>query len=149
MQRIQWVRRTVLWGIVIGVTAMAIACGGGSDSPTSPSPPPTGGGGGGGGGGGNPPPNTLTLTITANGVTASGTTLAAGGTITWVNSDNRVHDMSSDPHPQHTDCPGMNAGDLNPGQQRTVGPVSTVRSCGYHDHLNPGSTELQGRITVQ
>jgi hypothetical protein len=147
MQRIQWVRRTVLWGIVIGVTAIAVACGG-SDSPTSPSPP-AGGGGGGGGGGGTPAPNTLTLTVTANGVTASGTTLAAGGTITWVNQDNRAHDMSSDPHPQHTDCPGMNAGDLNPGQQRTVGPVSTVRSCGYHDHLNPGSTSLQGRITVQ
>jgi plastocyanin len=147
MQRIQWVQRTVLWGIVIGVTAIAVACGG-SDSPTSPSPP-AGGGGGGGGGGGTPAPNTLTLTVTANGVTASGTTLAAGGTITWVNQDNRAHDMSSDPHPQHTDCPGMNAGDLNPGQQRTVGPVSTVRSCGYHDHLNPGSTSLQGRITVQ
>jgi hypothetical protein len=87
--------------------------------------------------------------VTANGVTASGTTLASGGTITWVNSDNRVHDMSSDPHPQHTDCPGLNAGDLNPGQQRTVGPITTVRSCGYHDHLNPGSTTLQGRITVQ
>jgi plastocyanin len=146
MQRIHWVRRTVLWGIVIGVTAIAVACGG-SSSPTNPSPPA--GGGGGGGGGGTPAPNTLTLTVTASGVTASGTTLAAGGTITWVNSDNRAHDMSSDPHPQHTDCPGMNAGDLNPGQQRTVGPVSTVRSCGYHDHLNPGSTSLQGRITVQ
>jgi plastocyanin len=146
MQRIHWVRRTVLWGIVIGVTAIAVACGG-SSSPTNPSPPA--GGGGGGGGGGTPAPNTLTLTVTASGVTASGTTLAAGGTITWVNSDNRAHDMSSDPHPQHTDCPGMNAGDLQPGQQRTVGPVSTVRSCGYHDHLNPGSTNLQGRITVQ
>jgi plastocyanin len=146
MQRIHWVRRTVLWGIVIGVTAIAVACGG-SSSPTNPSPPA--GGGGGGGGGGTPAPNTLTLTVTASGVTASGTTLAAGGTITWVNSDNRAHDMSSDPHPQHTDCPGMNAGDLQPGQQRTVGPVSTVRSCGYHDHLNPGSANLQGRITVQ
>jgi hypothetical protein len=57
--------------------------------------------------------------------------------------------MSSDPHPQHTDCPGLNAGDLNPGQQRTVGPVTSVRACGFHDHLNPGSTTLMGRITVQ
>jgi plastocyanin len=89
------------------------------------------------------------VTVTANGVTASGTTLASGGTITWVNSDNRVHDMSSDPHPQHSDCPAVTSGDLNPGQQRTVGPITSVRTCGFHDHLNPGSTTLQGRITVQ
>jgi hypothetical protein len=147
MTRIRRVWRAAIWAGVLAVVATAMACGGGSDSPTNPSPPPTGGGGG--GGGGNPPPNTITVTVTANGVTASSTTLASGGTITWVNSDNRVHDMSSDPHPQHSDCPTINAGDLNPGQQRTVGPITSVRACGFHDHLNPGSTTLQGRITVQ
>lgn len=151
MQRSLRVRSTVVRALVIAVAVMAAACGGGgsSNNPSSPSPPAGGGGGGGGGGGSNPPPNAITLTVTSNGVTASSTTLAVGGTITWVNSDNRVHDMSSDPHPQHSDCPGITTGDLQPGQQRTVGPVTTARSCGYHDHLNPGSTELMGRITVQ
>ena len=64
--------------------------------------------------------------------------------ITWVNNDSVAHDMSSNPHPQHTDCPGMTSGDLNPGQRRTVGPVSTVRDCGFHDHLNPGLARADG-----
>jgi plastocyanin len=87
--------------------------------------------------------------VTGNGVSASGTTLAAGGTITWVNNDNVAHDMSSNPHPQHTDCPGLGAGEVNPGQQRTTGPITAVRTCGFHDHLNPGTQSLMGQITVQ
>jgi len=140
--------RVSAWVAAAAFAAVAIACGGGSN-PNNPSPPSGGGGSGGGGGGGNPPPTTITATVTSNGVTLSSTTLAVGGSITWVNSDNVAHDMSSDPHPEHTNCPGMNAGDLNPGQQRTVGPVSTARACGFHDHLNPGSTRLQGTVTVQ
>lgn len=136
------------WTVGIGLAVTALACGGGGSSspttptpPTSPAPPP--------GGGGTPPASTVTITVTGSGVTASATTLAAGGTITWVNGDNRGHDMSSDPHPQHTDCPGLGAGDLNPGQQRTTGPITVTRTCGFHDHLNPGTQALQGSIRIQ
>jgi hypothetical protein len=125
----------------------ALACGGGS-TPTTPSTPPAGGGGG-GGGGGTPPPGSVTVTITAAGLSNANVTVAAGGTITFVNGDNRVHDMSSDPHPQHTDCPGLNFGDLNPGQQRTSAALTTAGVCQFHDHLNPGTASLMGRLTIQ
>ena len=58
--------------------------------------------------------------------------------------------MSSDPHPTHTDCPEMGqVGFLSTGQSRTSGNFNTVRSCGFHDHDIPGSTSLQGTITIR
>jgi plastocyanin len=139
--------RAAAWLSAAGLMVTVLACGGGGYSnpmqPT-PSPPPSGGGGG-----GTPAPMSVTITITGNGVTASGSTLASGGTITWMNSDNRTHDMESDPHPQHSDCPNVGSGDLNPGQQRTTAPITTVRVCGFHDHLNPDSPSMKGTITVQ
>ncbi len=35
-------------------------------------------------------------------VSPSSVTIAAGGRVTMVNNHNRAHDMSSDPHPEHT-----------------------------------------------
>ena len=35
----------------------------------------------------------------------------------FVNNDSRSHEMFSDPHPEHTDCPEINqVGFLSPGQ---------------------------------
>jgi len=126
------------------LTIGTLACGGG-DSPMAPSTPPPAGGGG----SGTPPPTSVTVTIASGGVTPNDFVLAVGGTITWVNNDNVVHDLSSDPHPQHTDCPPLNAGDLNPGQRRTTAALTTARVCRFHDHLNPGAAGLMGRVTIQ
>ena len=77
-------------------------------------------------------------------------TVAAGGRVTFVNNGTRVHDMSSNPHPVHTDCPEINqAGFLQPGQSRQTGNLNTVRTCGYHDHNRDSDTSLQGTITIQ
>ena len=52
-----------------------------------------------------------------------------------LNSDSRTHEMDSDPHPEHTDCPELNQiGFLNPGQSRQSGNLNTARKCGMHDH---------------
>ena len=100
-------------------------------------------------GGGTPAPSSVTVTITSNGVTPNDFAVAVGGTITWVNNDNTVHDPSSDPHPQHTDCPPLNTGDINPGQQTDDRRLPTARVCGFHDHLNPGPATSWGRVTIQ
>jgi plastocyanin len=133
------------------VAATAAACGGGS-SPTTPSPTPTpaptptptpttGGGN----------PSIATITIGADGrVSPSSVTIAPGGRVTMINNHNRAHDMSSDPHPEHTQCPETNQiGFLNPGQQRTSGNFNTARTCGFHDHNDENNTGLQGRIIIQ
>jgi plastocyanin len=132
-------------GAAIFVAATAVACGGGS-SPSSPTPPPTS----------TPPPSTnptdlATITIGSNGsVSPSTVTITRGGRVTFVNNHTRAHDMSSDPHPEHTDCPEMAAvGFLSPGQSRTSSNFNTARSCGFHDHNEPDTAGLKGRITIQ
>ena len=130
---------------VAAALAAAAACGGGS-SPTSPSDPGTGGGSGGGG----TVSDTATVTITSAGVVSpSAVTIRQGGRVTFVNNDSRAHDMASDPHPSHEDCPPMDqVGFMSTGQSRTSGNFNTVRTCGFHDHNLPGNTGLQGRITI-
>lgn len=119
--------------------AAAAACGGGGSSPTSPSTP------------GTPGPSGATITIGANGaISPVQVTITAGQSVTFVNNDTRTHEMASDPHPTHTDCPQVNgAGSIASGQTKATTAFPTARTCGFHDHLNPASTSLQGRIVIQ
>lgn len=135
---------TVLIAFTV-VAAMACGGGGGGSSPTAP----TGGTGGGTGGGGTS--NSTTITIGTDGrVTPSSLTVTAGSRITFVNNHNRPHDMSSDPHPEHTECPEINqVGFLQAGQTRTTGNLNTPRRCGFHDHNEPSNAALSGSIIVQ
>lgn len=132
-------------GILVGSTALLCALGlaacGGSDGPTSPS-------GGGGGGGGTA---SATMTINANGVLEPSTvTISAGQRVTFVNNHSRAHDMSSDPHPSHEDCPPMaQVGFLATGQSKTSGNFTIARRCGIHDHGEPGNRNLLGTIVIQ
>jgi plastocyanin len=129
--------------------AGALALGCGSDSPTSPSGGGGGTGGGGTGGGGGS--STATITISSNGVvTPNDITVSPGTRVTFMNSDSRNHEMNSDPHPSHTDCPEINqVGFLAPGQSKQTGPLNTTRVCGFHDHNDSSNPNLQGRIRIQ
>jgi plastocyanin len=140
--------KTIWQGLAAAVlvAATAAACGGGSSpsSPTSTTPPST------------TPPSTnptdsATITIGSNGsVSPSTVTITRGGRVTFVNNHTRAHDMSSDPHPEHTDCPEMSAvGFLSPGQSRTSSNFNTARNCGFHDHNEPDTAALKGRIIIQ
>lgn len=127
------------------LAAVAAGCKSGNGSPTSPSPP----GGGGGGGGGST--QTTTMTINANGVlTPNDITVAVGSRVTIINNHNRNHEMNSDPHPEHSDCPAINdVGFLAVGQSKTTGNLNTARTCGIHDHNEPSNQNLIGRIRIQ
>lgn len=139
-------RRLLSLSVASAALAVAMACGGGGgSSPTAPS-----GGGTGGGGTGGGATATATITIGSNGVVSpNAVTITQGGRVTFVNNDSRAHDMSSDPHPNHEDCPPLEqVGFLSAGQSKTSGNLNTVRVCGFHDHNLPASTGLQGRITI-
>ena len=132
------------------ILATTAACGGGGGgTPSGPSGGVTSGGGTGGGGTGGAT-SSATITIGSNGVVSPSTvTITQGGRVTFVNNDSRSHDMSSDPHPSHEDCPPLEqVGFLSPGQSKTSGNLNTVRVCGFHDHNLPTVTGLQGRITI-
>ena len=67
-----------------------------------------------------------------------------------INRDSIAHDMGSDPHPGHEDCPELNQiGMLEPGRTRTSGNLVEARTCGMHDHLRHLDTSLHLAITIR
>jgi hypothetical protein len=67
-----------------------------------------------------------------------------------VNNDGAFHEMASDPHPVHTDCPPINqVGALAPGRTGVTGPLTVARTCGFHDHGQPTNAALQGTIVIR
>ena len=111
----------------------AISCGSDGGTTTSPSPPVAG----------------TTVTITASGVDPRNLQIAAGTQVTFINNDVRNHDMTSNPHPEHTECPEINqVGVIAPGQRKQTGNLNLRRSCGYHDHDDAQNTRWQGQITI-
>ena len=73
-----------------------------------------------------------------------------GTQITFVNNDTVAHEMFSDPHPEHSDCPEFDSvGRLAPGQTRQTTNLVIVRTCKFHDHINPEMASLNGSVRIQ
>jgi plastocyanin len=122
--------RAASWTLVM--TTVLCACG---SKPTTPSGPPVA---------------TNTITITAAGASPRNVEIALGSRVRFVNNDSRPHNMTSDPHPDHTDCPAIDqAGFLQPGQSRETGNLVVARTCGFHDHDNFDNANLKGTITIR
>ena len=117
--------------------AAALSCGGSSS--TGPSS-----------GGCTPSANPNTLVVMNNAICPQAITVNRGTQLTITNQDSQTHEMTSDPHPEHTDCVELNQiGFLNPGQSRASGNLNTAKRCGMHDHGNPNSAALKATITIQ
>ena len=130
---------TRLWGRAVTCMLLALpplGCGG-SDNPSSPPAGPT--------------PNPYTITISGSGVVAPKELMVPPGSrVMFVNNHSRRHEMASDPHPEHDDCPSLDQiGLLNPGQSRESGNLVTVRTCGFHDHGEPDNVNLRGSIVIR
>jgi plastocyanin len=77
-------------------------------------------------------------------------TVPRGTQVTFSNQDVMNHEMDSDPHPEHTDCPEINQVDfIAPGQSRQTGNLNIARTCGFHDHMNPDRASMKGKIVIQ
>ena len=134
-------KSVVKQAVLAGLLAATLACGS-SSNPNSPS---------GGGGGGNPGTSGATITISNTGiVTPSAVTINPGESVTFINNDSRDHEIASNPHPAHTDCPAINAlGVIRAGQTRLTNALTTSRTCGFHDHNDDSNRNLQGTITIR
>ena len=96
------------------------------------------------------PDATATITIMPTGNSPKAVLIAAGSRVRLVNSDARPHDLESDPHPVHSDCPEANgAGLLTPGGSAMTGAFMTPRTCGIHDHNDPDNPAWMSRIVVR
>jgi len=125
-------RRLRAIGLAAAMSAAA-TCGGGSPSTPSPSDNPN------------------QMVISSSGVLSpSEITVSAGSRVLFINNHSRPHQITSDPHPEHTDCPEINqVGLLAQGQRRETGNLVTVRTCGIHDHDDPDNAALKGRIVIR
>lgn len=137
--------------IVVAVVVLAILGGGGyaifhknGASPTTnqaigSTPAPNPNSGNDGSSAGTTTSIAATITFSDNGFSPAVTTVKAGSTVQITNKSSQLLDFDSDPHPEHTDEPELNAGDIGPGQSKTFVVTKTGR-WGFHDHLNPGFT---------
>jgi plastocyanin len=115
---------------------------------------------GGGGGGGTPSTTTgpssgvvagsigAIINITANGLNPADVRIEPTQRVRYVNQDTRPHEIQTNPHNFHTDCPPNNIRILNPGQSIDTEVFSAVKACGYHDHLLPDEQRYWGVIRV-
>jgi len=129
--------------LAAALAAALAACGGGGGGGSSATGPSDGGTSGGGTSG-------PTITITSSGVSPKSIEVSVGSRVTFMNSDRVFHEMCSNPHPAHTDCPEINeVCPLSPGQAKQTGVFRTARTCGYHDHGQDSNTALQGTIVIR
>ena len=122
---------------ILSLLLMMIAAGcGGGGGPTEPSPAPS---------------NPNRITISASGAVSPTELIVPPGTrVLFINNHARRHDITSDQHPDHMDCPEINqVGVLQQGQSRETGNLVSVRTCGFHDHENPDDPLLKGRIVIR
>ena len=131
-------------GCSVAAALVLASCGGSSTSPSGGVTVIVRDGGTGG-------PNGATITLTSAGASPRTVTIAVGQTVTFINNDNRSHEMASDPHPQHGSCPSMEAGlgTIGAGQTRVTHNFANAGTCGFHDHLDSSNSAFTGSIVVQ
>jgi len=113
---------------VVAVALGAAACGG------------SGGGGGGGSNSCSPGPS-ASMSITASGLSPVNVCVQPGGTVTFSNTDQAVHDIEFD----STGCPTV--GDIAAGAQMAV-TFPTQGNCTFHDGRNASNAAFQGTVAV-
>jgi plastocyanin len=86
-----------------------------------------------------------TITYTNDGFNPASVTVAAGTTIKFVNLSSEEAEPASDPHPEHTNNPELNAGDIPAGGSATV-TAETPGTWGIHNHYKK---DHKATITVQ
>jgi len=134
------IKTTTFAAAAFAAACLAAGCGGSSTGPSSS---------GGGNSGGGSSTNTTTITLTSAGASPKDITVAVGSRVTFINNDSQPHDMDSNPHPEHTDCPPLNVGFIAAGAQGVTQNLNTARTCGFHDHNQPSNTNFQGTIRIQ
>jgi plastocyanin len=72
-------------------------------------------------------------------------TIKSGDTVKWTNQDEAPHLVASDPHPTHTDLPGLESKSLAKGDSYEF-TFEKTGTYGYHCHLHPS---MKGKIVVE
>jgi len=120
--------------------SLLMACGDGDGGSTPTTPSGSGAG-----------PSGATITVSSSGaVSPNSVSISVGQSVTFINNDTRSHELASDPHPAHTNCPSINAlGILAANQTKLTNSFAAAGTCGFHDHNDPDNNSLKGTITIR
>jgi len=83
--------------------------------------------------------------VRASGFTPNAMTVAPGTKVTWIALDGGQPFVASNPHPLHTDQPGLQSGTLGMGESFSY-TYTQAGSWGYHNH---NASTQTGTVTVQ
>jgi plastocyanin len=123
--------------VVFGSLVAALGCG--YSNPTAPSS-----------GSSTPGPEGAVIAIGSAGLSPGAVTIAAGQSVTFVNTDSVAHEIASGPVPSYDQCPSINrVGRLEPGQRMQTGALTGASACSFLDLLRTSDSRWQGTITVQ
>jgi hypothetical protein len=86
--------------------------------------------------------------FTGTGVTPREVTVNLNTRVVFLNEDSRRHQPASDPHPDHSLCPALNVGPIEPGDRVESGVLTTAKDCLFHDELNRADDRYTGRVLV-
>ncbi|MEK7516720.1 MAG: hypothetical protein AAB562_03940 [Patescibacteria group bacterium] len=89
------------------------------------------------------PPAAATVEYTGSGFAPQNVTIAIGGAVTWINKTGSLW-IASNPHPAHTDLPGLSSGIINTNGAYSF-TFNQAGAWGYHHHLN---ASFGGTVTV-
>ncbi len=87
----------------------------------------------------------VTIKATENSFEPMTITIKGGTRVVWVNESGSVSNVSSSPHPAHTDYPSLNLEDFKDGASVSL-VFDTAGTYKYHNHLN---AKQYGTITVE
>lgn len=98
----------------------------------------------------NPPPVVDTtpeagVSLTVAGFSPQTLNVKVGTKVVWTNTSGSMGNVSSAPHPVHTDYPPLNLGNFGDGSSISL-VFDTPGTYKYHNHLNPSQS---GSITVK
>lgn len=71
-----------------------------------------------------------------------------GRCVAFVNQDTVAHDIRSDAHSAHSNCPALNVGLVPSGTSRVSLAMNTWGICGYHDELAPDDERFKGHFVI-
>lgn len=78
---------------------------------------------------------TVEIMVTEDGFSPNSITVDAGTAVVWNNTGGDTANVSSAPHPAHTDFPFLNLGDLSAGDKFSL-VFDTPGTYKYHNHLD-------------
>jgi hypothetical protein len=73
------------------------------------------------------------IAVTGSGVAQPSVTIRFGQQLTFYSPNGSTHNIRSEPHPAHSDCPALNVPEISAGINGSTASFFTPGMCRYHD----------------